>query len=479
MSSVFIVDDEPAICWALRKSLESEAHRVQVFSAAEPLLDLIENQRQSPDVILLDVRLPGLSGLEALGRIQSEHPDLPIIVMTAFGDLQTAVDAIHGRAFEYLTKPFDLEIALQSVRRAIAQRRTKISDTNESTAHQIQNGLILGSSVAMQAIYKQIAIAASVDSTVLIEGDRGTGKGIVAAMIHRFSSRSKEPFLSISSVIDRPSDFESELFGSGASELSTGPLYKTGLIQLASAGTLVVEEIGMVPPSTQLKLLRAIESKTYYPLMTAEAGQLNARLLFTTVHDIDSLAAEGELLEEFRSQLQVYRIALPPLRDRREDIAPMAQAFVANIASAQGSMQISEQALQELERRDWPGNIRELRQTIQRAAMVATGKVIEIEDLPQVQTVGPGNVSSSIKERQLRDATRMWTIEHLKISQASFSRTEMDTVGTLYEDMLAVVEPSLITQTLEEFSGNRAAAAALLGLHRSTLRQKMKRYGIG
>lgn len=479
MSSVCIVDDEPAICWALRKSLESEDHRVQVFSAAEPLLELIEKKHHSPDVILLDVRLPGVSGLEALGRIQSEFPELPIIVMTAFGDLQTAVDAIHGRAFEYLTKPFDLEVALQSVRRALAQKRAKVLEPNQPTANQIQDGLILGSSVAMQSVYKQIAIAASVDSTVLIEGERGAGKGIVAAMIHRFSARSKEPFLSISSVIDRPSDFEAELFGSGASELTTGPLYKTGLIQLASNGTLVVEEIGMVPPSIQSKLLRAIETKTFYPLMSAEAGQLNARLLFTTVHDIDSLAAEGELLEEFRQQLQVYRIAIPPLRDRREDIAPMAQAFVANIASAQGSMQISEQAVRELERRDWPGNIRELRQTIQRAAMVANGKVIEKEDLPQVQSVGTGDALSSAKEKQLRDATRQWTIEHLKLSQASFVRSEHDAVGTLYEDMLAVVEPSLITQTLEDFGGNRAAAAALLGLHRSTLRQKMKRYGIG
>jgi len=477
MSQVWIVDDEPAICLALRTSLESDSHTVRVFSSAEPLLKLFSSPGDRPDALLLDIRLPGISGLDALQKIHSQNPDLPVVVMTAFGDLQTAVNAIRGKAFEYLTKPFELEFALQAIRRALAQRNMLVTKVDEQLASQLQSDLLLGTSIAMQTVYKQIAIAASREATVLIEGERGTGKSVVAAMIHRFSSRSTSPLLAISPIADRAVEFETELFGAKSADLASSAIYRSGLMELAGTGTLVIDEIGLVPLATQSKLLAAIESRTYIPLMDSIARTLSARLLFTTIHDIDRLTAEGELNDQLRSHLQVYRIALPPLRDRREDIPHMAQAFLSQV-SKQAEMKLSQNAMRELERRDWLGNVRELRQAIQRAAMNATGRIIQLEDLPPTSHEQSTNPISSATSKSLVEATNQWIMEQLRTQIVDNRLADTQWVGALYDELLSIVEPPLIAKALEMLNGNRAAVSALLGMHRSTLRQKMKRFDI-
>ncbi len=476
MSQVWIVDDEPAICLALRTSLEADSHRVRVFSAAEPLIKQLELASSMPDVLLLDIRLPGMSGLDALQMICATYPNLPVIVMTAFGDLQSAVNAIQGRAFEYLTKPFELETALQTIHRALAQRSIAVSNIDEQVANQLQTDLLLGTSVAMQSVYKRIAIAASRETAVLVEGERGTGKSVVAAMIHRFSPRSNAPFLSISSIADRLGNFDVELFGAKSADLSQSSVVRTGMMELAGNGTLVVDEIGLIPIPVQAKLLSAIESGTYVPVMDSVARKLSCRIMFTTVNDIDRLKMDGELTEQFHSHLQVYRIALPPLRDRREDIAPMVQSFLNQTSMV--NLQFSQNAMRELERRDWPGNVRELRQTIQRAAMASTGRIIQLEDLPTASNSHSTSGNLTANTHMLVEATRHWLAEQLKSKNISEMIAENGLTGTTYDDFLGIVEPPLIEKALEELHGNRAAVSTLLGMHRSTLRQKMKRYGI-
>lgn len=477
MSTVWIIDDEPAICWALRKNLEVEKHDVHVYSSAEPAIASIGRGRD-PDLVLLDVRLPGMDGLKALSAIKERIPDLPVIIMTAFGDLETAVTAVQGKAFEYLTKPFDLDEVLQTVRRGLYQSQLTIASASE-TSGVTRSGLLLGQSPTMQAIYKQIAIAAKSDSTVLIEGEQGTGKSLVAAMIHRFSSRHACPFLPAFTTHDRDSDFDSELFGERNSDRSV-TLTRTGLFELAAGGTVVIEEIGNLSPSTQAKLLRTMETREYYGVGDSVAKPLNCRMLFTTTLDLERLIDDKDIDNRLASQLAVHRISLPSLREHREDIPEMVTSFL-NVHPNIKGIRITDRAIQELQQRDWiTGNVRELKQTLEKAAIAATGGVIQVEDLPEERSDLEKHQHGSTRQQQLVDAVRSWVEERLAaaVSEKSLNQNELGATGILYDECLTVVEPPLLRGVLEHYHGNRVAAASHLGLHRSTLRQKMKRYDI-
>jgi two-component system nitrogen regulation response regulator GlnG len=500
MSTIWIVDDEPAICWALRSNLEENHHQVEVFSAAEPVIKALK--KHVPDLMLLDIRLPGLSGLELLERVKKDHPDLPIILMTAFGDLKTAVQAVQGSAFEYLTKPFDLEVALQSVQRALALRHlhpatipngdTKSSreagstgDGKGSKSHAAElpeAETILGKSPAMQAVYKQIAMAASIDSIVLIEGEEGTGKNLVADRIHKFSQRRDKPLLMISAIPGKDIEFESELFGSGRSESDALQPLRTGLLELADEGTVLIDEVGAISLTNQLRLIRAIESQSFCRIGDTEPKKLRCRLLFTSSHSVKKLLAEGELDRRLASQLEVFRVELPPLRERRDDIPSMVHIFL-NSKSLPAGVRITKQALEELKKRNWPGNIRELRHTIEKAAVRSSGGMIHLEDLPLESSLSNHPSNQPESQLQLERAANAWTTEYLasksttdSTEAGSNSVQEEGLPGMLYDEFLGVVEPALLKTVLDHLQGNRAAAASMLGLHRSTLRQKMRRY---
>ena len=477
MSTVWIIDDEPAICWALRKNLEVEKHDVHVYSSAEPAIAAI-GRGGDPDLVLLDVRLPGMDGLKALSAFKVRIPQLPVIIMTAFGDLETAVNAVQGKAFEYLTKPFDLEEALQTVRRGLYQSQLQIASTSDSTGV-TRSGLLLGQSPAMQAIYKQIAIAAKTDSTVLIEGEQGTGKSLVAAMIHRFSSRQTSPFLPALTMTDRELEFDAELFGERNSDRSV-TLTRTGLLELASGGTVIIEEIGNLSPATQAKLLRALETREYYGVGDSAAKPLSCRMLFTTTLELERLLDDKEIDGRLASQLGVHRIRIPSLREHREDIPEMVTSFLMVHPNLQG-IKITDRAIQELQQRDWMlGNVRELKQSLEKAAIVATGGVIQVEDLPIVRDDSEKRHYGSTRQGHLEDAVRVWVAERLAVttSEKSLNPSDIEATGTLYDDCLTVVEPPLLQSVLEHYHGNRVAAASHLGLHRSTLRQKMRHYNI-
>jgi two-component system nitrogen regulation response regulator GlnG len=477
MSLIWIIDDEPAICYALRTNLEEERHSVEVFSAAEPALKNLK--KIQPDLILLDVRLPGISGLEVLEKLKKEHPYLPVILMTAFGDLQTAVQAVQGAAFEYLTKPFDLETVMQAIRRALLQRQMRAKSNPLGESQPEQPELILGKSMAMQNVYKQIARAAALDSTLLIEGEEGTGKNLVAVMVHRFSSRQNLPMLSTTAIPGKDLEFEVELFGAGRPGSDALQPLRTGLLELAGEGTLLIDEVGAMSLANQLRLIRAIENKSFCRVGDTESKQLRCRILFTSSHSISKLVSEGELDRRLASHLEVFKIELPALRDRPEDIAPMVRNFLQSKSLPQG-VQITKAALEELQRRAWPGNVRELKLTVERSAMKAAGGIIQYEDLPPESQSSNTDGDRSESQRQLESAVRTWTAEKLQESmaagQTNASSLDGDLPGTLYEDFMGAVEPSLLQTVLDHHSGNRAAAASTLGLHRSTLRQKTRRY---
>ncbi len=483
MIEIWIVDDEPSICWALRKGIEAEGYHARVFSSAESCLSHIAAGGMLPRVVLLDVRLPGQSGLQLMSQLQQLPSQPAVIIMTAFGDLKVAVDAIRGHAFDYLTKPFDLQKALQTVQRAVGNPAAPKHQADSKLASQMKQDMILGSSPAMQHVYKQIAIAAEGDTTVLIEGEPGTGKSIVASMIHRFSPRAAQPYLLFRPDRDRPQESEAELFGArlsfsqpGASP-DAGPSIQPGVLSLAGSGTLVIEEITTLALGAQAKLLSALETGSFRAMMSATSEDFRARLLFTSAQELDQAAQDGELMEAFLAQVRVCSIHLPPLRDRRQDIRSLVQAFLA-LGSPNRLMHISESAMQQLEHRHWPGNVRELKQVVQRALLDTRGTIIEVEDLPESGPPPPRDDEHSAADANLAQATRQWLDVQSLPRDPSAELPKPSPVGFLHDQCIAIVEEAMIKQLLDESAGNRATVANRLGMHRATLRQKMKRYGL-
>jgi DNA-binding NtrC family response regulator len=483
MSEVWIVDDEPTICWALRKGLETDGFRVHVFSTAEGCLDHLRTEASSPHAILLDVRLPGRSGLELMSELQSQASPPAVILMTAFGDLKIAVEAVRGKAFDYLTKPFDLSEAMDSVHRAVGNPRTTTHGPDEELMDPWKQDMILGSSRAMQQVYKQIALASNSEATVLIEGESGSGKSSVASMIHRLSGRAPEPFLFFRPIIDRPSESEAELFGSALPPSKPSlnhdatNVVQPGLLSLAAMGTLVIEEPSALSLGAQAKLLSAMETGCYQPVHSGERVELRARLLFTSSTDLNQAVDEEESLASFVAQIQLFKIVLPPLRERREDIRALVQAFLGAV-SPDRRLRITDEAMKSLEPRPWLGNVRELKHTIQRAAIRARGHLIELADVADATSASSILGASGVSAGQLAASTRQWLASQLGTGDAIEPLDASSSSGFLHEECLAVVERALIEEMLQRCDGNRAAIAARLGMHRTTLRQKIKRYGL-
>jgi two-component system, NtrC family, nitrogen regulation response regulator GlnG len=468
MSNIWIADDEPSICFALRKSFELDRHRVRVFATADLMLDALVHDHPKPDVVLLDIRMPGTNGLDALKAFKRTLPNTPVIIMTAFGDLQSAVQAIQGNAFDYLTKPFNLDEAIQIVSRAIDQQSN--SSPTADTSSSIPRSL--GKSPEMQRVYKQIAIAASNDSIVLVEGERGSGKTLIADMIHRHSSRKNESLLTTPLGSDNQTDWDFEVFG-----VRTGPAneeLRCGLMELSQFGTLIIDEVGMIPLASQTKLLRAIESKSFQRLRDAESMGLTSRLIFSTSHDLEVLVKEGELQKDLASLIDVQRIQIPPLRNRLEDVPELVQAFLS-VVDVPTAIRISDEAMHSLKQRPWYGNIRELRNAVQRAATIAKGGIIQIDDLQFA-----GN-TSAVRADCIEIESRMGSIVSTWLSERLVSPELQppEAIGNVYDDYMSLVEPPLLEQMMDHFDGNRASVASALGLHRTTVRQKMKRYHIG
>jgi two-component system, NtrC family, nitrogen regulation response regulator GlnG len=463
MSHVLIIDDEPAICWAFRESLSDDGHAVSTAGNAEEALRQI--QQQTPDVVVLDVRLPGQDGLSLLRQLRKQIRSTPIIMMTAFGSLDVAVNAIDGGAFDYLPKPFDLDQAVAVVGRALASRSPAAKPGSPSTGRTAEPpDTIVGSSPPMQAIFRKIALLADSDVSVLITGESGTGKELVAEAIHRHSPRREEPFVPVCVPALSATVLESELFGHVKGAFTGADHDRTGLLDLAAQGTAFFDEVGDVPLGLQVKLLRAMERQEVTPVGSTQSHRANFRLIAATNRDLTAMVAEGTFREDLFYRLNVFHLELPPLRDRREDIPPLVQHFLDQLPRKDGAepMSLTDETLAELTRREWPGNVRELRNVVEHAAIVARGGTITPECLPATQAT-PTEQSSF--DAALRDWVR-----------GRLDRLESDAAANVYEELLECCEPVLFEQALNHAGGNRSAAARLLGIHRETLRQKLRKY---
>ncbi|MEZ6088417.1 MAG: sigma-54 dependent transcriptional regulator [Pirellulaceae bacterium] len=463
--TVLVVDDEPSICWALRKMLTADQLDVVTASNAEDGL-LLAKQFQ-PDMIILDVRLPKEDGLTALPKFKEITADAPVLIITAFGDLETAVAAVKKGATDYLTKPFKLEDVRRTCRMTL-EKATRGSKQQIVPASPLDNTRLVGTSMAMQKVFRQIALVAESDLSVLITGETGTGKELVAAAIHRHSGRSAEPYLPIAPVSFNPDLIESELFGHVKGAFTGANDDRSGLFERATGGTILLDEIGDLPLGTQVKLLRVLEQGHYCRVGDVRPRTANVRILAATNCDLNDAVASGAFREDLFHRLSGVQIQLPSLRDRTDDIKPLCCHFLTAMGYADPESAIDDTLLQHLCARPWHGNIRELKNAVNHAAVVARGRGLTIEDFPPIKPGREGHRTSVAES--LQTSIQQWAEEN--IAQATGD------LHSLHADFLAAGEPALLKAVLQHTGSNRVKAAEMLGIHRGTLRDRLRLYKI-
>lgn len=462
--TVLVVDDEPSICWAFEKMLASEGHRVLTASSAEEGVELAAEH--SPDLVVLDVRLPKEDGITALPKFLKASDNAPVIVMTAFGDLETAVAAVKQGATDYLAKPIKLEEASRACSRAL-QKSAGRAAPSPTRPMELDHSVLVGTSPAMQQVFRQVALVSESDLSVLITGETGTGKELVAGAIHRHSSRATAPYFPIAPVALNPDLIESELFGHVKGAFTGAVEDRAGLFQRAEGGTILLDEIGDLPLGAQVKLLRVLEQGQYTRVGDVSPRSANVRILAATNSDLHDAVNRGEFREDLFHRLAGMQVHLPPLRERTEDIAPLCAFFLTSMKYASADSAVDDTLLEALGRRPWHGNVRELRNAIEHAAVVARGRPLTLDDFPP-SNPGRDDVAAS-PESDLQLGVRRWTRDVMESE---------DTMVDLHARFLAAAEPILFELALRHTQGNRAKAAELLGIHRGTLRDRLRSYGM-
>ena len=458
--NVWLVDDDASIRWVLERALRQGGTQTTAFEDADSVLAALV--REEPDVLVTDIRMPGRSGLDLLEQIRSQRPRLPVIVMTAHSDLESAVAAYQGGAFEYLPKPFDIDQAVELVRRAAAQSHRSSASTVES--RRIPE--MLGHAPAMQEVFRAIGRLSRSSMTVLITGESGTGKELVARALHRHSPRAAKPIIALNTSAFTADLLESELFGhekgafTGASEL------RRGRFEQADGGTLFLDEIGDMSPQLQTRLLRVLAEGEFYRVGGQLPVKVDVRVIAATHQDLEIRVKEGLFREDLLHRLNVIRIGVPPLRNRREDIPELLQHYLDVAAMELGVAPkiLSEEAGAALAAFDWPGNVRQLVNACRRLTVLAAGREIALADIPT--DLGGGSTSSA--------SSLDWSN-----ALAGWARARLADGGApLLEDAMPEFERTLIREALKAAHGGRQDAAKLLGWGRNTLTRKLKELGM-
>ena len=455
-SSVWVVDDDASIRWVLEKALSNAGFAVTLFNNADDVLTRV--RREQPGVIVTDIRMPGTSGLEMLEVLGREAPDLPVIVMTAHSDLDSAVSAYQGGAFEYLPKPFDLEEAVALVTRALQKKA--LEDTESRVAK--RDSEIIGEAPAMQTVFRVIGRLSGSQMNVLISGESGTGKELVARAIYRNSLRSAKPFVAINTAAIPAELLESELFGHEKGAFTGAQEQRRGRFEQASGGTLFLDEIGDMPLELQTRLLRVLSDGTFFRVGGHQELTADVRVVAATNQDLGRRVAEGRFREDLFHRLNVIGITLPPLRERREDIPALAEVFFHKAAAELEvePKRLDSSAVQVLCEATWPGNVRELENLCRRLTVLAPGATITSVDLPSdVSTHSAATESSQNWQRLLEEA-----------AAERFARGQKDVLSELGPDF----ERVLLRTALGFTGGRKQEAARWIGWGRNTLTRKLK-----
>lgn len=459
MANLLVVDDESSICWGIEKLGKQLGHEVYIAASAELGIQIARSERI--DLLLLDVRLPGMDGLTAIEHFRQHLADVPIIVMTAFGDLATAVKALGAGAFEYVVKPFDLAEITAAMNRALQPTRL-----NEGLPGGELDGMV-GQSPVMQQVFKRIALAAHSDVSVLLIGESGTGKEVAARAIHQHSSRAAQPLVAVNVAALNPSLAEAELFGHVAGAFTGAQQSRRGLLAQADGGTLFLDEVADVPLPLQAKLLRVLDQGEVLPVGADDPIKTQFRVVAATHRNLEQMIAAGEFRHDLFFRLSAFPIPLPPLRDRDDDVVRLANYFVSQFGSPDSRLATATTV--ELRRRPWHGNVRELRNAMEHALVLArTGPVLPTH-LPTPLPHWSGEAEVAGNEAGLKQLAATFADGLLEDDSAS---------GMIHERFIEAIEPALLKRALEHFGGEVAPAARALGLHRTTLRRKLDQYGI-
>ncbi len=456
---ILIIDDEEAICWALRRAFEQAGATVALAGAAEEGIRQARDFR--PHAILLDVRLPGMDGLDALASLRALLPDCPVVVMTAHGRLSTAVRAVEGGAFDYLAKPFDLAQVFDIVKRALSRGRRGDSPTVDES--DIREEMI-GRSPPMQEVFKQIALVASTEVNVLITGESGTGKELVARAIHRHSLRREQPFIPVHIAALNPNLVESEMFGHVRGAFTGAAESRPGLLNLANGGTLFLDELADIPLAVQAKLLRVLEFQELIPVGSTKPQPLNVRVVAATHQDLPTAVQRGEFRHDLYYRLNSFQLRLPPLRERGDDVVLLASHFIRRMAS--NYPPLPEKTVEYLKQRSWAGNVRELRHAVEHAMIVARGEPLRPDHFPPPLLTA----TTSTTTERMTELIRQWVQE--KVAAAAPSEPT-----NLHAALSEIFENALVGEVLRLLHGNRLGAARWLGLARATVRKIAARIG--
>ena len=460
--TVWIVDDDRSIRWVLEKALQQEGMTTQSFDSADGVLSRLA--RQQPDVIISDIRMPGASGLELLARIRDLHPRLPVIIMTAHSDLDSAVASYQGGAFEYLPKPFDVDEAVSLVKRANqhAQEQQGLSIPVEQAA----TPEIIGEAPAMQEVFRAIGRLSHSNITVLINGESGTGKELVAHALHRHSPRAASPFIALNMAAIPKDLMESELFGHEKGAFTGAANQRRGRFEQADGGTLFLDEIGDMPADTQTRLLRVLADGEFYRVGGHTPVKVDVRIIAATHQNLETLVQAGKFREDLFHRLNVIRIHIPRLSDRREDIPTLARHFLARAAQelAVEPKLLKSETEDYLKHLPWPGNVRQLENTCRWITVMASGREVHVDDLPPELLTQP---QESAPASNWEQALRQWADLSLGRGQSS-----------LLDSAVPTFERIMIETALKHTAGRRRDAAVLLGWGRNTLTRKIKELGM-
>ena len=454
LPKIWIADDDEAIRIVLEEGLKSTGLEISTYADGESLIKALEDDK--PDLIISDIKMPGMHGYDLLKHIKNNYEKLPVIIMTAFTDMQAAIDAYGGGAFEYIPKPFDLEEAIAIVKKALDENK-------EAKPKKASKSEIIGSAASMQIVFRSIGKLANTTATVLIQGESGTGKELVSKSLHKNSPRHDMPFIALN-MADIPKELiESELFGHEKGAFTGAVEQRIGRFEQANGGTLFLDEIGDMPLETQTRLLRVLSNKEFFRVGGDKPIKVDVRILAATHQSLESLVASGTFREDLYYRLNVIRIDVPPLRQRKEDIGDLSTTFLKRHADSlmDDPKVLSPEALLALSQYDWPGNVRQLENTCYWIALMAPTHNVKLEDLPK-------EIIDSKKSPELVNDD--W--------ESGFSQWLGEIYQSNSENMLEIIEPALdkvmINFALEKTGGKKQDAAKVLGLGRNTLSKKLK-----
>jgi two-component system nitrogen regulation response regulator GlnG len=455
MKPVWIIDDDRSIRWVFEKTLAREDISFKMFASAQEALTALA--ASIPQVVVSDIRMPGGSGLELLQQIKERHPNLPVIIMTAYSDLESAVAAFQGGAFEYLPKPFDVDHAVDLIRRAMEEslRQDDVAEVAQPSPD------ILGQAASMQEVFRAIGRLTQSHATVLINGESGTGKELVARALHRHSPRAAKPFIAINTAAIPKELLESELFGHERGAFTGAQNMRRGRFEQAEGGTLFLDEIGDMPADLQTRLLRVLSDGNFYRVGGHQPIKANVRIIAATHQDLEARVKQKLFREDLFHRLNVIRVRLPALRERREDVPLLARYFLGKSAKELGveAKRLTDTALRYLSAHDFPGNVRQLENLCHWLTVMAPGVNVDIADLPP-----------EFREAQRIDSAQSWINALEREAETALNRGEQN----IMHEMTRQFERALIQKALAHTGGRRIEASHLLGLGRNTLTRKIQ-----